>query len=114
MALIIINVIGLSDFYFLEANQANSAAVCKAYRFSSLLFSDENQASLLPWVNSHGEEVSLTRPCQTMKIAVVGNEVSDISFPAANRNNIIIVNAVIKFRTGSGIRDQTTVVLYVL
>ncbi|XP_067016133.1 elongator complex protein 1-like [Acropora muricata] len=37
-------------------------------------FSDENQASLLPWVNSHGEEVSLTRPCQTMKIAVVGNE----------------------------------------
>lgn len=81
--------------FIIEANQANSVAVCKAYQFSSVLFSDENQASLLPWVNSHGEEVSLTRPCQTMKIAVVGNEVSDISFPAANRNNLTIVNAVI-------------------
>ncbi|XP_068740348.1 elongator complex protein 1-like [Montipora capricornis] len=36
--------------------------------------SDENQASVLPWENSFGEEVTFLQPCQTMKIALVGNE----------------------------------------
>lgn len=40
-----------------------------------LLLSDKNQASLTPWVNTHGEQVMLPQPCQTMKIALVGSEV---------------------------------------
>ncbi|XP_073242058.1 elongator complex protein 1-like [Porites lutea] len=36
--------------------------------------SDSNQASLSPWTNSRGEEVSLPQPCQCVKIAFVGNE----------------------------------------
>jgi len=36
--------------------------------------SDVNQASLSPWINSQGEEVSLPQPCQRMKIALVGKE----------------------------------------
>ncbi|XP_078368242.1 elongator complex protein 1-like isoform X2 [Oculina patagonica] len=36
--------------------------------------SDSNQASLSPWTNSRGEEVSLPQPCQCTKTALVGNE----------------------------------------